>query len=612
MEDLAWKLQLGGKARQTWQIIDDHRTKIPGEAERTDEDRAWLLALHRMDIRNYEPEASMPSSKEGDPGNETEQSRTISFKSKGITADLQGFIETGAEERNHFFLDAQLLNWGLQQWERRSDKWDSDARQAALQQAKESQRVGTPAAFSGLADSGPGLVAALCVRDHWEELSADDRQWCLETLIAEVENDCDTEEYIRQVANDPMRADRHSAYVLPKLLSNDPGNMALLKAIAKAATHACDQVALWAVEGSGEYLVSEHEDLTLRCVGAIAMQANLLDKCGKQDNSHGVEWQTPDSSAVQHIRDQVRGAFVAGTIDVEENLNSLDFTSWSGRHVAASVLAILGKTPNLSLSMDSFVRAAQAVVASWMTEHEEWNSGRDFTFENAVMTRLAAVALALPPDVAVSCCGPFLDAVEDHPREVATFVELLVSEEDRSPPDKSSFWYIWKAFTQRVLGARWLPSIGSDSSVAMDLVDKMLFVLPWNEGIRHWRRLDGHEHDVDELATSLPVSRRVLSAYARYLYRIGERALPRAFTVVANRIETGDPNELLGDGNTVFCLESLLGRYVYGQPLLLRTEPNLRQAILAILDNLVDAGSSAAYRMRDDFVTPLSSSQASG
>ena len=82
--------------------------------------------------------------------------------------------------------------------------------------------------------------------------------------------------------------------------------------------------------------------------------------------------------------------------------------------------------------------------------------------------------------------------------------------------------------------------------------------------------------------------------------------------VVANRIETGDPNELLGDGNTVFCLESLLGRYVYGQPLLLRTEPNLRQAILAILDNLVDAGSSAAYRMRDDFVTPLSSSQASG
>ena len=82
--------------------------------------------------------------------------------------------------------------------------------------------------------------------------------------------------------------------------------------------------------------------------------------------------------------------------------------------------------------------------------------------------------------------------------------------------------------------------------------------------------------------------------------------------VVANQVEAGDPNELLSDGNTMFCLESLLRRYVYGQPLLLRTDPNLRQAVLVILDHLVNAGSSAAYRMRDDFVTPLSSSQGSG
>ena len=615
LEDLARKLQLGGKAKQTWQIIDDHHTKIPGEAERTDEDRAWLLALHRMDIRNYEPEASMPSSKEGDPGNETEQSGTISFKSKGITADLQGFIETGAEERKQFFLDAELLNWGLQQWEQRSDKWDSDARQAALQQAKESQRVGTPATFSGLADSGPGLVAALCVRDHWEELSADDRQWCLETLIAEVENDCDTEEYIRQVANDPMRADRHSAYVLPKLLSNDPGNMALLKAIAKAITHACDQVALWAAEGSGEYLGSEHEDLIMRCIGALAMQASLLNRLNKHrtpSNSQSIESQSAYSSAVQQVRDQVRDAFVAGAINVETELKELDLTSWTGMDASVSILAMLGKAPNTSLCRDFFVRAAQALVASWMTHHEERNSGRDFIRENVVMTRLAAVALALPPDAATYCCGPFLDAVEDHPSEVATFVDLLIAQEDCSSSDKSSFWHVWQAFADRVLDTRWVSSSGSDYSAGSDLVDKLLFRVGWKEGIRRWHRLDGHEHRVDGFTTNLPVATPVLAAYASYLYTIGEGTLPRAFVVVANQIETGDPNELLGDGNTVFCLESLLRRYVYGQPLLLRTEPNLRKAVLAILDHLVDAGSSAAYRMRDDFVTPLSSSQGSG
>ena len=129
---------------------------------------------------------------------------------------------------------------------------------------------------------------------------------------------------------------------------------------------------------------------------------------------------------------------------------------------------------------------------------------------------------------------------------------------------------------------------------------------------RRWHHLDGHEDKVDEFTTRLPAAAPVLLAYASYLYRIGEGVLPKAFLVVASRLEAGDPKELLSDGNTMFCLESLLRRYVYGQPLRLRTEPALRNAVLVILDHLVDAGSSAAYRMRDDFVTPLSSSHSSG
>ena len=66
-----------------------------------------------------------------------------------------------------------------------------------------------------------------------------------------------------------------------------------------------------------------------------------------------------------------------------------------------------------------------------------------------------------------------------------------------------------------------------------------------------------------------------------------------------------DPNELLSEGNTVFYLESVLQRYVYGEPLRLKSDPTLRAAVLTVLDSLVNAGSSAAYRMRDDFVTPI-------
>jgi hypothetical protein len=62
------------------------------------------------------------------------------------------------------------------------------------------------------------------------------------------------------------------------------------------------------------------------------------------------------------------------------------------------------------------------------------------------------------------------------------------------------------------------------------------------------------------------------------------------------------------EGNTVFLLEVLLQRYVYGRPLELKRDSNLRDAVLFLLDLLVENGSSAAFRMRDDFVTPVSNS----
>jgi hypothetical protein len=51
-------------------------------------------------------------------------------------------------------------------------------------------------------------------------------------------------------------------------------------------------------------------------------------------------------------------------------------------------------------------------------------------------------------------------------------------------------------------------------------------------------------------------------------------------------------------------LEVLLQRHVYARPLELKRDPALREAILYVLDVLVESGSSASFRMRDDFVTP--------
>ena len=42
----------------------------------------------------------------------------------------------------------------------------------------------------------------------------------------------------------------------------------------------------------------------------------------------------------------------------------------------------------------------------------------------------------------------------------------------------------------------------------------------------------------------------------------------------------------------------------YGRPVELKQDQALRDAVLLLLDILVESGSSATFRMRDDFVTP--------
>jgi hypothetical protein len=186
-----------------------------------------------------------------------------------------------------------------------------------------------------------------------------------------------------------------------------------------------------------------------------------------------------------------------------------------------------------------------------------------------------------------------------------------VTEEDRSAGE-TGFWEIWQSFADRICGAPWIERLDSRYGQGRELITAIFLGGGWKPNLRHWRRLEGQSQRVDALAARLKGSRCVLEAYCQFLDEIGQQSLPKGFVIVVEALEAGSASEMLADQNTVFYLESLLRRYVYGEPLKLKSDPAVRNAVLKILDQLVEAGSSAAYRMRDDFVTPLSGQAAAG
>jgi hypothetical protein len=213
--------------------------------------------------------------------------------------------------------------------------------------------------------------------------------------------------------------------------------------------------------------------------------------------------------------------------------------------------------------------------------------------------------LQTTPEVARTILQPILDSVDRDPRDLHEFVRGMTSAEvQQSNPPR--FWFIWDLFAERIRRAPWIARLGQRYSTGDELIAAIFLRWYWDDNTRHWESLDGYAQRIDRLIMDLPATSAVLDDYVRFLYHIGERSLPEAFVLLAQRLQAGTAQEMLKNANTVFMLEVLLQRHVYGRPLELKREQRTRDAVLSLLDTLVDNGSSAAFRMRDDFVTPLS------
>ena len=165
LEVLALKLQLRGQAEQVLEIIDSHLAEMPPEMQRTDEDRAWLLALHRMDFRCLRAgNVSFPS--EGNDSEDTPaKSVTVPLVFKNLDPDLQDFVNARVEESSQYVDILSPIGWGLGQWNRNSKKEDIDSWRDFLTRARDTCQMETTKDLEWILKCGGGIVAAVCVRD---------------------------------------------------------------------------------------------------------------------------------------------------------------------------------------------------------------------------------------------------------------------------------------------------------------------------------------------------------------------------------------------------------------------------------------------------------------
>ena len=410
-----------------------------------------------------------------------------------------------------------------------------------------------------------------------------------------------------------MSADRACASVISVLIGQDlsGGQRDLVQqAFVNALTHPVNEVRWYAVWGVARQLWSVDPALTLRCVNALALEATIIDTARKTENAKPYDTRRPtgdiEAEAASFVRRQFwQEAYIAADAHV-----TLDADEWFGAEATARILVIFREMPADPLAIAAFTRAAATLAEWWESDDDQrrhrggGRPERNHETQTALSDFIQQFVLRTTNWAAQAILQPVLDMVDRVPRDIHWFVRGLTIAEDQQQ-NPLQFWFVWDLFANRIRRAPWSARMNDRYPMGDELMSAIFLGSWWKDEVRHWRSLEGHADHVHRLFEDLPPSSTVLDDYVRFLYHIGERSLPQAFVRIAGRFQSGNAPEILKKRNTVFMLEVLLQRHVYGRPLELKRDRAVRDAVLALLDILVENGSSAAFRMRDDFVTPI-------
>ena len=592
-------LQLGPFAPRVHTILDRHLSALPPNSEQGKSDLMWRLAIHRMDLRQYTiSDASEPKILDAQANAGETAKLHVRLEPKAVDPDVQTMVDESAAEFGAMNARLGVLMWGLQVFERKNGNYDPSRWREKLAEARTMDRE---TEHSDGSQHAPGFVAAVCVRDHWDEMSINERDSCVDLVCSEISRNSDQWSHLEHKQRFSMAADRPCASVVSLLLNkslSEPQMQRVRQALAMAITHPIEEVQWYATSGIDGDFWGADRVVAMRCVNAIATEATLFDEAweAEQVRLYNERRQVDDIRAATATT--VREHFWQEGAIADDAHITVDISTWSGAEASARMLQILGQVPNDPAAVNAFVRASRTLVDCWDARDD-----RNFHAETAVEERLQQFVMRTTSTSALQVLRPVLDAIDRHPREIHSIVQRLTGTED-SNPNTAQYWYLWGLFADAVRRAKWVARLDDEHSIGREMLSAIFLTSWWKDDVRHWRSLEGHADQVHALFEALTPSSIVLDDYVRFLYHIGERSLPEAFVRVANSLKRGHAQAMLAKSNTVFHLEVLLQRHVYGRPLELKRDTAVRQAVLVLLDILVENGSSAAFRMRDDFVTP--------
>jgi hypothetical protein len=582
VEDLSRALQSTGLQARVWALLDRFRLEAGG-AKPADTDMAtWLNIIHRMDLREFRHVARKDGHDYFSPG-------PLPAGVEEKLAPVRPAIEAND-------LAMSLLNWGIAAFKR-------DLKPAQEIQWREmlAKALAVPLTIEeehSFAPAGATHVCVAVLRDHAPELTKEEASGCEDRVVFEILKHAGTKSDLLMCQNHEMNGDRPAAYVASTLLRRSSEDPDLRRLVAIALTHPVEQVRFFAAAGYREAFADSPE-VFRPLLAAFAAGAKRYAELEQAEDAK--DWQQRRDSvetlteSLAHTRELIESTKTSDIKLVE----TLRYDETGSHLFVGTVASWLSQRTDWPEASAFFTLNTARLVARMLDTDAatDRHSETEQVFEHA----LAVFALSLPVDRGLALLRPVAEAARKQSHDVSMFFWSLAIQAERLGR-ANEFWVLWEEFARVALT---LPAADyqNEDNLHRDLLSRLFLHLD-GEVEPDWPMILGREATLAKFYAALPAAADITGFYLQYLNRYGRSSLPAAFVAIAHKI-AADPTGGHLSANNLFLLEQMLTPRVFGTPQELKSDPEVRAAVIAILDALVDAGSAAAYLMRDDFATPL-------
>jgi len=555
-------------------------------------DEAIQFSYYRMDLRKMEPRVDEARVREGNTY-------------IPITASLPETLVKSQQESEKV-REELSRHWPLKLWsnaryekdESKFAKYSQYEENASLALAEAVEMI-APQEHSILFDDTPIYTSAVLLRDFGQSLSQEETHACTNILLKRLEQLVD--QHYRYQFGDGFDV---AIAMLPFLISRqsdvEEGTLANPIVLMLAILLDWEKPRKMAILAFRKEIYKQYSVLAGHIMSALCKLKPIYDQTVSRRS--GI---SPAQFIERHIRKQAQMLFQenAGVPDLK--LDNLDYQ-------ALQTLSMLVDS-SVPSSVDIVIGTGDGIWSElFSSERKKRDRGefRDYEQENDYIDWLAEYLLRASKDVQLIV----LESLAPHLEDSENFEHLLrslVFTQDRLRQNEP-FWNLWEELftiieTFCVKKKDYFIKRATDLEYSILKEEQLIITYAfafrwWVEGVTAWHTLSPANNDFFmRLANELGYHPCIIYALSRVLNTVGYELLEYGIDWLSTVIQNNSHLVKMAlPVNTEYYIEEYIQRYIHLHKNDLKRNAEMRKSVIAILNFLVEKGSTCGYMLREN------------